>query len=71
MRYRPTSTYKVKTIHIQAWIGPEYSRSLRLPDFKTIGKSGKVVSPKRRLSLPPRKYSWYSLLLESESTSGL
>jgi hypothetical protein len=26
-----------KTIPVQAWAGPESSRSLRLPDFKTIG----------------------------------
>jgi len=26
-----------KAIPIQAWTGPEASRSLRLPDFKTIG----------------------------------
>jgi len=27
---------KVKAIPLQAWTGPEGSRSLRLPDFKTI-----------------------------------
>ena len=26
-------------------------------------EGGKVVSPKHRLTLPPRKYSWYSFLL--------
>jgi hypothetical protein len=26
-----------KTIPLLAWIGPEGSRSLRLPDFKTVG----------------------------------
>ena len=31
-------------------------------------EGGKVVSPTHRLSLPPRKYSWYSFLLEAEST---
>ena len=29
--------YKGKAIPLQAWTGPEGSRSLRLPDFKTIG----------------------------------
>jgi hypothetical protein len=29
---------------------------------------GKVVSPTHRPPLPPRKYSWYSFLLEAEST---
>jgi hypothetical protein len=28
---------KCKTIPLQAWTGPESSRRLRLPDFKTIG----------------------------------
>jgi len=28
---------KVTAIPLQAWTGPEGSRSLRLPDFKTIG----------------------------------
>jgi len=27
---------KLKAIPIQVWIGPEGSRSLRFPDFKTI-----------------------------------
>ena len=30
----------------------------------------KVVSPTHRTHLPPRKYSWYSFLLETESTPG-
>jgi hypothetical protein len=34
-------SYKVKVkgkaMPLQAWIGPEGSRRLRLPDFKTIG----------------------------------
>jgi hypothetical protein len=28
---------KDKAIPLQAWTGPESSRSLKLPDFKTIG----------------------------------
>jgi hypothetical protein len=28
---------KGKAISLQAWTGPEGSRKLRLPDFKTIG----------------------------------
>jgi hypothetical protein len=28
---------KGKSIPLQAWTGPEGSRRLRLPDFKTIG----------------------------------
>jgi len=35
-------------------------------------EGGKFVSPSHRppLSPPPRRYSWYSFLLETESTSG-
>ena len=29
--------YKGKAVPLQAWTGPEGSRRLRLPDFKTIG----------------------------------
>jgi hypothetical protein len=29
--------YKGKAIPLHAWTGPEGSRKLRLPDFKTIG----------------------------------
>jgi len=28
---------KGKAIPLQAWTGPEGSRTMRLPDFKTIG----------------------------------
>jgi hypothetical protein len=45
---------KVKQSQLQAFTGPEVSRSLRLPDFKKIGtKSGKFVSPTHRPPLPP------------------
>jgi len=33
-------------------------------------EDGMVVSPMHRLPLPPKKYSWYSFLLEAESTPG-
>jgi len=33
-------------------------------------EDGKVVSPAHRPPLPPRKYSWYSIPLEPESTPG-
>ena len=45
---------KGKAIPLKAWTGPEVSRRLRLPDFKTIGtRRCRVVSPTRRLPLPP------------------
>ena len=56
---------------LQVWTGPEGYRSLRLPDFKTVGyEGGKVVSPTHRPPFPPRKCSRYSFLLEVESTPG-
>jgi len=33
-------------------------------------EGGKVVSPTHRPPIPSRKYSWYSFLLEAESTPG-
>jgi hypothetical protein len=47
-----------KSVPLQASTDPEGSIRLRLPDFKTMGR------------LYPGKYSWYSFLLEAESTSG-
>ena len=61
----------VKSVPLQAWTGPESSRKLRFPDFVTTAHDGgKVVSLTHRPPLPPRKYSWYSFLLEAESTPG-
>ena len=65
------SKSKGKAFLLQAWSGPEGSRKLRFPDFMTTAlDGGKVVSLTHRLPLPPRKYTWYSLLLEDESTPG-
>jgi hypothetical protein len=62
---------KGKAVPLQAWSGPEGSRKLRFPDFMTTAQdSGKVVSLTHRPLLPPRKYTWYSFLLEDESTPG-
>ena len=58
-------------VSLQACSGPEGSRKLRFPDFMTTAQDGgKVVSLTHRPSLPPRKYTWYSFLLEAESTPG-
>jgi len=58
-----------KSVPLQAWSGPEGSRKLRFPDFMTTAQDGnKVVSLTHRTPLPTRKYSWYSFLLEAEST---
>ena len=49
----------------------EGSRKLRLPDYViTAQDGGKVVTLTHRPPLPPRKYSWYSFLLEAQSTPG-
>jgi len=57
---------KGKAVPLQAWSGPEGSRKLRFPDFMTTAQDGvKIVS---LTHLNPRKYTWYSSLLEAEST---
>ena len=62
---------KAKQSPLQAWSGPEGSRKLRLPDFVTTAQDGgKVVSLTHRAAFTPRKYSWYSFVLEAESTPG-
>jgi hypothetical protein len=55
-----TAIIKDKAIPLQASTGPEGYRGLGLPDFKTIGT--------RRWE--GRKCSWYSFLLEADSTPG-
>ena len=61
----------IKAVPLQAWSGPEGSRKLRYSDFmKAAQDGGKVVSLTHRPPLPPSKYTWYSFLLEAESTPG-
>ena len=52
-------------------------QTLRIPGYwgsqisnQSAHEDGKVVSPTHRPPLSPRKYSWYSFLLETESTPG-
>jgi len=60
-----------KEVPLQDWSDPEGSRKLRFPDYMTTAQDGgKVVSLTHRPPLPPRKCSWYSFLLEAESTPG-
>jgi len=62
---------KIKQSYYRPGPGPEGSRRLRLPISRQMAhEGGKVVSPTHRPPLPPRKYSWYSFLLEAESTPG-
>ena len=64
-----TCKKKGKAVPLQACSGPEGSRNLRFPDFMTTAQDdGMVVSLTHRPPLPPRKYTWYSFLLEAEST---
>ena len=67
--YKTLIINKGKAVPLEAWSGPEGSRKLRFPDFITTAQDGgKVDSLRHRPSLPPRKCSWYSFLLEAEST---
>ena len=60
-----------KSVPLQARSGPEGSRKLKFSDFMTTAQDGgKVVSLTHRPLFTPRKYSWYSFLLEAESTPG-
>ena len=62
---------KGKAVPLQAWSGPQGSRKLRFPDFMTTAQDcGKVVSLTQPSAFTPRKYTWYSFLLETESTPG-
>jgi len=59
---------KGKAVPLQAWTGPEGSRKLRFPDFVTTAQDGgRLLAP---AAFTPRKYSWYSFLLEAESNPG-
>jgi hypothetical protein len=66
-----TNLVKGIAIPLHAWICPECSRRLRLPDFKIIGtRRWKGCQPYAPAAFKPsRKYSWYSILLEAESTT--
>ena len=72
LRYQVAINIKaVAAVPLEASSGPEGSRKLRFVDYMTKAQDGgKVVSLRHRPPLPPRKYSWYSFLLEAESTPG-
>ena len=57
---------KGKAIITQAWTGPDFSRKLRLPDFKTFSR--KFVSHMHQLPVSHKKYALYSFLSEAKST---
>jgi len=71
LKYISQTLGRGKAIPLQAWTGPECSRRLRLPDFMTVGARRWLgCQPYALAASPSRKYSWYSFLLEAESTPG-
>jgi hypothetical protein len=61
----------IKSIPLQALRGPEGSRRLRLPEFKIIDTwRWQGCQPCAPAAFTPKKYFWYSFLLEAESTPG-
>jgi hypothetical protein len=60
---------KVKQSHYGPGQALKVSEAPRI-SRQSAYESGKVVSPKHWPHLPPRKYSWYSFLLEAESIPG-
>ena len=59
-----------KAVPLQARRGPEGSRKLSFPDFVTTAQDGGRFQPYAPAAFTPRKCSWYSFLLEAESTPG-
>ena len=74
MTKKPANAYKHmrlkgKAVPLQAWSAPEGSRKVRFPDFVTTAQDGGRLSY-QPAAFTPRKCSWYSFLLEAESTPG-
>jgi len=61
---------KGKAVPLQARRGQEGSRKLRFPDFMTTAQMVVGCQPYAPAAFTPKKYSWYSFLLEAESTPG-
>jgi len=61
---------KGKAVPLQFRKSTEGSRKLRFPDFVTTAQDGGRLSALSTGRLYSKKYSWYSFLLEAESTPG-
>jgi hypothetical protein len=61
-----------KTIPVTGCGGPYVCETSRLPHYldNRLTDGGKAVSLTRRPSFNPQENSWYSFLLEAESTPG-
>jgi len=57
---------KGKAVPLQAYSDPEGFRKIRFSDFMTTAQDG--GKPYAPAAFTPRKYTWYSFLLEAEST---
>jgi hypothetical protein len=56
---------------MQVWIGPDRSKRLSLLKFiHSLYMKVERLSALRSGHLYPKKYFWYSFLLEAESTTG-
>jgi hypothetical protein len=68
---QPDSLYKGRAISVQAWTVLEGPRRLRLSEFHD-NRHMKVIScqPYALAAFTPQEISWYSFLLEAESTPG-
>jgi hypothetical protein len=62
---------KSNAVPLQAWSGPDGSRRFKVPWFRDNGAEWwYVCQPYAPTAFTPRKYSWYSFLLEAESIPG-
>jgi len=65
-----TQSVKVKQSRYRPGQTQRLLRKLRYPDFMTTAQDGGRLSALRTGRFYPRKYSWYSFVLEAESTPG-
>jgi hypothetical protein len=67
-----TKKVKSKSILVTDHGGPYGCETSRIPHFSNnqLTDGGEVVSLRRRPPITPQEDSWYSFLLEAESTPG-